>query len=98
MPQLLQRTMTSAPCVAQLRAFLHEVSFFPLSQRMLPALLEEVSARRSERAFHLVPRLKFRGSVSTLASPRWVLALPPSSLKVPEKLPEPHLGLALMVA
>jgi len=90
--------MTSAPCVAQLRAFLHEVSFFPLSQPVLPALLEQVSLRRSARAFHLVPWLKFRASISTLASPHWVLALPPSCLKVPEELLEPHLGLALMVA
>jgi hypothetical protein len=83
------------PWVAQIRVFLHEVCFFPLSQRESLALLEEASARRSEWAFDLASRLKFRRSVSTLACPRWVLALPPSFLKAPEELPEPILGLAL---
>ena len=104
MPQLLRPIVTSelpgevrAPWVSQLRAFLHEFLFFALSQRVLPALLEAGSAQRAERAFGLVSRLKFRRSLSTLACLGWVLALPPSSLKVLQELTEPTLGLALTV-
>jgi hypothetical protein len=84
--------------VAQLRAFLHEVLFFPLSQPVLPALLEAASAQRAERAFGLVSRLKFRRFLSTSACLGWVLALPLPSLKVPQELPGPILGLALTQA
>jgi hypothetical protein len=86
-----------APWVAQLRAFSHEAFFPLLSERGLPAPLEEASAQLAGLAFRLVSRLKFRCCLSTLACSGWVLALPPFSLKVPEELPEPILGLALTV-
>src|SRR5215471_10593626 len=90
--------LPSESWVAQMRAFLHGVCFFQLSQRASLTLLEEAAAPGSEWAFHLASPLEFRCSVSSLACRRWVLALPLAFLKAPQDLPEPIPELALTAA